>query len=84
MSYPEITLERLLHEKRVRGEQAYAHILGRVAVEDLPTLHLHRWLVEWMNRQLSDIGVNSTGGVELPPLHFDLVRVQGKVRTGQG
>lgn len=32
-----------------------------------------------MNKQLSDIGVNSTGGVELPPLHFDLVRVQGNV-----
>jgi hypothetical protein len=28
-----------------------------------------------MNHQLSDIGVNSTGGYSLPPLHFDLVRV---------
>jgi hypothetical protein len=26
-----------------------------------------------MNRQLSEIGVNSTGGRALPPLHFDLV-----------
>ena len=31
-----------------------------------------------MNRQLLDIGVNSTAGKDLPPLHFDLVRVKGK------
>ena len=77
MLSPEIALERALQEKKRRGEQAYAHILGRVAVEDLRRDHLHRWLVEWMNRQLSDIGVNSTGGQDLPPLHFDLVQVQG-------
>ena len=79
MTPPDIALERLLQEKHRRGEEEYAHILGRVPVENLAPDHLHRWLVEWMNRQLSDIGVNSTGGVELPPLHFDLVRVQGKV-----
>ena len=79
MPSPEIALERLIQEKQRRGEQAYAHILGRVPVEDLPSNHLHRWLVDWMNRQLSDIGVNSTAGKDLPPLHFDLVRVTGKI-----
>ena len=79
MPSPEIVLERFLQEKRRRGEQRFMHILGRLPVDDLPPLHLYRWLVEWMNRQLSDIGVNSTGGLELPPLHFDLVRAEGTV-----
>lgn len=81
MSAPEIVLERFLQEKKRHGERRYAHILGRLPVEELPSLHYYRVLVTWMNRQLSDIGVNSTGGVALPPLHFDLVRVQGKVAT---
>jgi len=72
---PEVALERFLNEKHSRGERKYAHIIGRVAVENLPPNHLYRWLVDWMNQQLSDIGVNSTGGHPLPPLHFDLVRV---------
>jgi hypothetical protein len=72
---PEIALERFINEKRSRREKKYAHFIGRVAVEDLPPDHLYRWLVNWMNQQLSDIGLNSTGGHPLPPLHFDLVRV---------
>lgn len=79
MPPPEVALERSLHEKQCRGEKAYAHILGRVTVEDLQPNHFHRWLVEWMNLQLSDIGANSTGGQVLPPLHFDLVRVRDNV-----
>jgi hypothetical protein len=31
-----------------------------------------------MNQQLSDIGVNSTGGVDLPPLRFEMVRVSAR------
>jgi hypothetical protein len=75
---PEIILERVLQEKHRRGEQAYAYVLGRVPVEDLSPGHVHRWLVEWMNGQLSNLGVNSTGGRHVPPLHFDLVRVKDK------
>ena len=81
MAVPEVALERLLQEKHSRREIRFAHILGRVAVEDLPSDHLHRWLVEFMNRQLSDIGPNSTGGRELPQLHFDLVRTRQKVAS---
>jgi hypothetical protein len=76
---PEIELERALQKKLRRGEQGFAHVIGRVPVEDLSSDRLHRWLVEWMNRQLSDIGANSTGGQELLPLHFDLVRVRDNV-----
>lgn len=79
MASPEVTLERFLTEKQRRREKDYAHILGRAEVEDLPSDHLHHWLVEWMNLQLGDIGVNSTGGQVLPPLHFDLVRVQDRI-----
>jgi len=32
-----------------------------------------------MNHQLSDIGITSTGGVALPPLHFELVSVHAGV-----
>ena len=32
-----------------------------------------------MNLQLSDVGVTSTGGVALPPLHFELVRVNNGI-----
>lgn len=70
---PEIAFERFLREKQARGETRYAHISGRIAVEDLPPDHLYRWFASWMNNQLSDIGVNSTGGVPLPPLYFELV-----------
>ena len=76
---PEIAFERFLHEKHVRGEKKYEHISGRIAVEDLPSEHLYRWIAEWMNLQLSDIGVTSTGGVALPPLHFELVTVNNNV-----
>jgi hypothetical protein len=68
---PNVAFERFLHEKHNRHEGNYSHICGRVAVEDLPPRHLYRWFTEWMNRQLSDIGVNSTAGVALPPLHFE-------------
>jgi hypothetical protein len=76
---PEVAFERFLREKHARFEEKYAHIVGRVAVEDLPPAHLYRWFVDWMNHQLSDIGVNSTGGVALPPLHFELVGVHNDV-----
>src|SRR5580704_11560334 len=74
----EVVFERFLNDRRVRGERRYAHILGRLAVEELATNDLYRWFVDWMNKQLSDLGVNSTGGVELPPLRFELVRVRNK------
>jgi len=32
-----------------------------------------------MNQQLSNVGENSTGGVALPPLHFELVCVEDDV-----
>jgi hypothetical protein len=76
---PEVAFERFLHEKRDRGEKKYEHISGRIAVEDLPPEHLYRWIAEWMNLQLSEIGVTSTGGVVLPPLHFELVMVTNGV-----
>ena len=76
MPSPEIELERYLQEKKLRHEQDYDHILGRLLVENLPPNHLHHWLVKWMNVQLSDIGVKSSGRQVLPRLHFDLVRVQ--------
>ena len=71
---PELAFERFLHEKHERKETRYRHISGRIAVEELPPHHLYRWFADWMNRQLADVGVNSTGGVLLPPLHFELVR----------
>lgn len=37
------------------------------------------WIADWMNHQLSDIGVTSTGGVALPPFHFELVTVNNDV-----
>src|SRR6266567_8652254 len=74
---PDIVFERFLNERHARGERRYAHIIGRLAVEDLAPDHLHRWFADWMNQQLSDIGVNSTGGVALPPLRFEMVRVRG-------
>ncbi len=76
---PQIAFERFLREKHARGEKDYRHISGRIAVEDLPPDHLYRWIADWTNHQLSDIGVNSTGGVALPPLHFELVRVDNDV-----
>ena len=76
MTAPEVAFERFLHEKHQRREKKYEHISDRIAVEDLPSNHLYRWIADWMNRQLSDIGVTSTGGVALPPLHFELVRVE--------
>ena len=74
MTAPEVSLERYIHEKRSRREAKYAHIVGRIPVEDLPS-DLHRWLVDWMNRQLSDVRINSKDGCALPPLHFDLLEV---------
>lgn len=76
---PEVAFERFLHEKHERGEKKYKHISGRIAVENLPSNHLYRWIAGWMNLQLSDIGVTSTGGVALPPLHFELVTVDNGV-----
>jgi hypothetical protein len=76
---PEVAFERFLHDKHLRGERKYEHIWGRIAVEDLPANHLYRWIANWTNHQLSDIGVTSTGGVALPPLHFELVRVDNGV-----
>jgi hypothetical protein len=78
MTY-EFATHRFLHEKHSRGEKKYSHVIGRIAVEDLQPDHLYRWLVDWMNRQLLDVGVNSAGGYALPPLHFDLVRVLNDV-----
>ncbi len=72
---PEVVFERFLHEKHERGEKNYEYISGRIAIEDLPSEHIYRWIAEWMNLQLSDIGVTSTRGVALPPLHFELVTV---------
>jgi hypothetical protein len=72
---PEIALERFLHEKHCRKEGVFKNIKGRVPIENLEQNHVYRWLVDWMNQQLSDIGVNSTGGRPLPPIHFDLVHV---------
>jgi hypothetical protein len=74
---PEVAFERFLRDKHNRHEDKYTHISERVAVEELPPAHLYRWFSEWTNRQLADIGVNSTAGVALPPLHFELVRVNG-------
>jgi hypothetical protein len=71
---PEVAFERFLRDKHERKETKYRHISGRVAIEDLPHNHLYRWFADWMDLQLSDIGVNSTGGVALPTLHFELVR----------
>jgi hypothetical protein len=81
MSSPEIALERYLQEKHRRGERIFAHIVGRVRVEDLPGSNFQRWLVDWMNQQLKDIGINSTGGTALPRLHFDLVQVRDDAET---
>ena len=71
MSMAEIALERCLQEKHRRGDRNFAHIVGRVPVEDLAKIHLQRSLVEWMSRQLRDIGVNSTGGTVLLRLHIE-------------
>jgi hypothetical protein len=76
---PEVAFERFLGEKHARFEERYAHIAGRIAVEGLPPAQLYRWFADWMNHQLSDIGVNSTSGVALPPLHFELVSVRNDV-----
>jgi hypothetical protein len=76
MTSPEVDFERFLHVRHDRGEKKYAHMLGRLAVEELPADHFYRSFARWMNQQLSDIGSNSTGGVHLPQLHFELVRVQ--------
>ncbi len=81
MVSPEIALERFLNEKHSRHEKRYAQIGGRVPVEDLQSNHLYRFLVSWMNQQLANIGVNSTGGRTLPPLHFDIVRADKGVAT---
>jgi hypothetical protein len=78
MVSPEIALERFLHEKHSRCEMKYAKIGGRIAVEDLQPNHLYRFLTDWMNLQLSDIGINSTAGRALPPLHFDLVHADNE------
>jgi hypothetical protein len=78
---PEIALERLLQEKYARKEGIYKFITGRVAVENLAPNHVYRWLVDWMNQQLADIGVNSTGGRLLPPIHFDLVQVPADIKN---
>jgi hypothetical protein len=72
---PEVALERFLNDKQVRKEKKYEHILGRLTIEELPSNHIYRWLADWMNVQLADMGVNSTGGLTLPPFHFDFVRV---------
>jgi hypothetical protein len=73
MAPPQVSLDRLLQEKHARKEGIFKYITGRVAIEDLAPIQMYRWLVDWMNQQLSDIGVNSTGGRLLPPIHFDLV-----------
>src|SRR5579862_2071336 len=72
---PQLAFERFLREKHDRHERKYAHIAGRIAVEDLPPSDVCRWFADWMNHQLSDIGVTSTNGVDLPPLHFEFVSV---------
>lgn len=78
MTLPNVAFLRFLNERHARGEKKYAHILSRVAVETLKPDDLYRWFSDWMNDQLSDIGVNSSNGVTLPPLHFELVKVQNK------
>jgi len=71
----EVSLERLLHEKHSRKESEYKFITGRLAVENLPHDHIYPWLVSWANRQLWDIGINSSAGRPLPQIHFDIVQV---------
>ncbi len=46
---PEVAFERFLHKKHERGEKKYENISGRIAVENLPSDHLYRWIAEWMN-----------------------------------
>jgi len=62
-------------DKDSPDESIFKYITGRVAVENFAPDHIYRQLVDWMNQQLTDIGVNSTGGRLLPPIHFDLVKV---------
>jgi hypothetical protein len=81
MAPHEVLLERFLHDKHSRKEGIFKFITGRVAVENLPPNHVYRWLVDWMNQQLSDIGVNSSGGRLLPPIHFDLVEVLNDIAS---
>jgi len=76
MTPPEVAFQRFLNERHARGEKKYAHIIGRIAVEDLNPDHLYRWFSDWMNHQLSDVGVKSTGGVALPLLRFELATVR--------
>jgi hypothetical protein len=78
---PEVLLERSLHDKHSRKEGIFKFITGRVAVENLAPNHIYRWLVDWMNQQLSDIGVNSSGGHLLSPIHFDLVQVLNHIAS---
>jgi hypothetical protein len=78
---PEIAFQRFLNERHNRRAKVYEHFIERVPVEDLPPEHLHRWIVDWANHQLSNIGVNSTGGVALPPLHFELVHVDNDMAS---
>ena len=78
---PEVLLERLLHDKHSRKECQFEFITSRLTIENLPSGHIYRWLVDWMNQQLSDIGVNSSGGRPLPPIHFDLVQVRNDVAS---
>jgi hypothetical protein len=63
---PEVAFERFLNEKQTRGEKDYAHIVGRLAVEGFVPAHLYRWFAGWMNQQLTDIGINPTGGMTQP------------------
>lgn len=71
----DVAFDRFLREKHARREKRYSHISSRIAVEDLPPEHLYHWIAKWANHQLADIGVNSTAGVVLPPLHFELIEV---------
>jgi len=78
---PEIAFTRFLFEKHERGEKKYAEIGDRIVIETLPPNNLYRWFADWMNHQLSDVGVTSTDGAVVPTLHFELVHAQNHVKT---
>ena len=77
---PKFEFDRVLHEMKSRHRQKFCHMIGRVDVEALPSDPPYSWLVNYINEQLSDIGVNSTGGRVMPRLHFEMVEVKSDER----
>ena len=80
MIQPEIAFNRFIFEKRGR-DRKYAHIGDRIAIEELPPNNPYRWFADWMNHQLSDVGITSTAGAVIPTLHFELVHAEDHVKT---